>query len=74
MTLSKTGADFYDVEVINGVHIPISMGPTNTDSDGAYKCGNPGSPLPRSNVGECNWDLQPPSNNYIYVSTGGQPC
>lgn len=76
MTLLKNGVDFYDVEVINGVHMPVSLGPTNVvgERDSAYKCGNPGSIHPRTNLGACTWDLKPPSNDYNWVTNGGNKC
>jgi hypothetical protein len=59
MTLLKDGVDFYDVEIINGVSLPISFGPVNagTKSDDAYFCGNPGSKHPRTPLGACNWNF-----------------
>ena len=76
MTLLKDGVDFYDVEVINGVSLPVSFGPVNGDlkSDDQYFCGNPGSKYPRTKVGACTWDLQPPSNDYYQVTAGGNVC
>jgi hypothetical protein len=56
MTLISTGVDFYDVEIINGVHIGVSMEPTNASGSGPYDCGAPGSKHPRhSLIGSCNW-------------------
>ncbi|CDW89125.1 UNKNOWN [Stylonychia lemnae] len=74
MTLVKTGVDFYDVEVINGIHLPVSFGPTNVAGQSAYKCGTPGAKHPNTNVGSCSWDLQPPSNDYNWVTAGGNHC
>jgi hypothetical protein len=64
MTLSATNVDFYDVEIINGVHIGVSMTPVNAAgwSGNPYDCGNPGSKFPRSSMmGACSWDFTPPS-------------
>ena len=76
MTLLKDGVDFYDVEVINGVSLPVSFGPVNGDlkPDDQYFCGNPGSKYPKTKVGACSWDLQPPSNDYYQVTAGGNAC
>jgi len=74
MTLVKTGVDFYDVEVINGIHLPVSFGPTNVPGGTPYKCGTPGAKYPNTKVGSCSWDLQPPSNDYYWVTAGGNHC
>ncbi len=65
-TFAKTFIDFYDIEVINGVHMGVSMGPTNTAGGvNPYQCGNPGSKYPNSNkLGVCDWNLVPPRNEY----------
>ena len=60
MTLAKQFIDFYDVEVINGVHMGVSMGPINAPAQttNPYDCGNPGSRYPRSGkMGSCDWNL-----------------
>jgi len=70
----RNDIDYYDVEIINGVNIPMSMGPTNTAAGGSnepYTCGNPGSKHPVTNVGSCSWEFSPPSNDYIWVTAGG---
>jgi hypothetical protein len=46
MTIAKNNVDFYDIEIINGVHMGVSMQPSNTQSLGAYDCGAPGSRFP----------------------------
>lgn len=75
MTLSKSNVDFYDVEVINGVHIGVSMEPTNTSGSGPYDCGAPGSKHPtNSKFGGCTWQMNPPSNDYQWVTMGGNAC
>ena len=74
ITMVKTGVDFYDVEIINGIHMPVSFGPTNTQGTSPYKCGTPGAKHPNTKVGSCNWDLKPPSNDYYWVTAGGAKC
>jgi hypothetical protein len=75
MTFAKTFIDFYDVEVINGVHMGVSMEPTNVTGSGPYDCGAPGSKYPTSSkFGGCDWKLTPPSNDYNWVSAGGNAC
>ncbi|HSW70035.1 MAG TPA: thaumatin family protein [Gammaproteobacteria bacterium] len=69
--------DFYDVEVINGVNIPVSMGPSKpgSTSSNPYECGNPGAVDPITNVGKCDWNkMTPPSNDFLWVTNEGNPC
>lgn len=77
MTLIKNDHDVYDVEVINGINIPISMEPTNAQpgqGGDAYNCGAPGSKHPTTDAGSCSWNFNPPSNDYIQVTAGGNGC
>ena len=80
-------ADSYDVEVINGFHIPISMTPFYyISSDGAtkipavannYNCGVPGNYFTGGGLsngfGSCDWnEATPPTPaGYYYNITGG---
>ncbi|HSW93637.1 MAG TPA: thaumatin family protein [Gammaproteobacteria bacterium] len=75
-TLSRA-TDFYDVEVINGINIPMSMAPTNPapETGNPYNCGSPGaSSHPFTKTGVCSWDLTPPSDDYVWVRGGGALC
>ena len=45
--MNKTPADSYDVEVINGFHIPISMEPGPYVAANNYSCGTPDELLNR---------------------------
>jgi hypothetical protein len=76
ITMSKLNVDFYDVEVINGVHIGVSMNPINGETtSNPYNCGNPGAKFPKNqSSGSCNWDMKPPSNDYQWVTAGGAHC
>lgn len=76
MTFAVTNVDFYDIEIINGAHIGVSMQPSNTAAGSSpYSCGAPGSNSPTSSeTGACNWDFNPPSNDYQWVTEGGSPC
>jgi hypothetical protein len=45
--LATTGVDFYDVSIISGVAVPVSITPqivdsSNTNPASPYTCGNPG--------------------------------
>jgi hypothetical protein len=74
-TLSKTSIDFYDVEVINGIHMGVSMSPTNVaGGSNPYSCGSPGAKFPKTATGSCDWNMVPPSDEYYWVSAGGSSC
>lgn len=85
--LLKASSDFYDVEVINGMNIPVSMSPNISSiarrslckqglgpCDNPYNCGNPGDTNPPTLVGRCTWDMTPPVNDYKWVAKGGGAC
>lgn len=76
ITMAKQNIDFYDVEIINGVHIGVSMNPTNgAMTTNPYTCGNPGSKYPKSDkAGGCSWKMDPPFNDYQWVTAGGEHC
>lgn len=65
-TLQPSG-DSYDVEVINGFHIPISMQAFYTTNVPAtpdnYTCGTPGNQTAGNGFGGCNWSNAPVSGN-----------
>ena len=78
-TFSLNGLDFYDVEVINGVNIPISITPNLSapeNNTNPYSCGSPGAAAQSSSslLGACSWSFTPPSNDYIWVTSGGSAC
>jgi hypothetical protein len=68
MTLAVNNVDFYDIEIINGINIGVSMTPTNaapSPDTQPYNCGAPGSKYPRSsNMGACSWSFKPPLVEY----------
>lgn len=72
--LANTGVDFYDVSIIAGVAVPVSITPqlvdsTNSNAATPYTCGNPGSPTPlTSTLGSVSWSLSPPSISYQWVT------
>lgn len=74
-TFAKQSPDFYNLTVINGMNIPVSMAamdpPTTADP---YRCGAPGSNVARNQIAACNWTPVPPSNDYIWVKAGGKAC
>ena len=74
-TVVPNGVDFYDVEVINGVNLPVSITPSVSSVESApYFCGAPGLVKPSAGLGGCSWDLKPPSVEYNWVENGGNTC
>ncbi|MDF1678668.1 MAG: thaumatin family protein, partial [Legionellaceae bacterium] len=55
------GTDTYDVEVINGLHVPIKMQPNATANN--YQCGIPGNEIAENGFGACNWSQASPANS-----------
>jgi hypothetical protein len=78
ITMLTTDADSYDVEVINGMSLPISMAPGPYVNQNNFSCGTPGNNQAiAQQFGACNWTTQatPPSYAYYLVSgiTGTAP-
>ncbi|MDR3478352.1 MAG: thaumatin family protein [Gammaproteobacteria bacterium] len=77
ITMLIANADSYDVEVINGMHIPISMAPGPYVQANNFSCSTPGSPNPpvESGFGACTWtgNAVPPTYAYNMVSNLA-PC
>jgi hypothetical protein len=76
-TFVNNKVDTYDVEVINGFHIPIEMKPTGGQgvTVSNYDCGAPGAPTQGNGFGACDWNnAAPPSNDYYWVTDGGATC
>lgn len=74
-TLSKTGMDFYDVEVINGFNLPVAVYPKTTSfTSDPYFCGSPGATQAMTETADCSWRFSPPSLHYNWVEAGGIPC
>lgn len=72
----QNNLDYYDIEVINGINIPLSFGPSGnvkTDPSKPYYCTTPGK-LINSGPGQCTWTLKPPAANYVLVSPSNQTC
>ena len=78
-TLLLNGADTYDVETINGFHLPISITPIysitpaipaptpSTAADG-YNCGIPGNNATLPGItGGCDWTAAAPPSKALYT-------
>ena len=74
-TMNSNGVDTYDVEVINGINLPISVTPdVAANASNPYFCGAPGAPTPSPGLGACSWTFTPPSVEYFWVTSGGKAC
>ncbi|MFN7096879.1 MAG: thaumatin family protein, partial [Gammaproteobacteria bacterium] len=88
-TLSRASADFYDVSIINGANIPVSMRPTSLtpyqttqNGNNGYICGEPGKTTSTSNgPGASAWSFTPPTTppatqfaNVLYNASKTTPC
>lgn len=76
-TLLTNAQDSYDVEVINGFHIPIKMAPNGGRTIANYFCGTPGNETISNGFGACNWDTAvppTPKSSYYWVTSGGLTC
>jgi hypothetical protein len=73
-----TGSDFYDISIINGINVPMSITPygvLSSNEEDAYWCGNPGAKIPLNSLAAPSyWDIQPPSSSYNWVISGGLAC
>lgn len=65
-TLSKDGTDYFDVSIIEGVNLPISMYPMDgtPDPEDRYTCGV---------AGGCTWDFDPGPDLEKYVTLVNDP-
>ncbi len=73
ITMIKNDRDYYDVEVINGFHIPIQVTPVapHVIPGNEYNCGTPGNPTASGGFGSCNWNnasVPAPSYAYYWVT------
>ena len=73
ITMIKNDRDYYDVEVINGFHIPIQVTPIAPHAipSDQYNCGTPGNPTAGAGFGSCNWNnavVPTPSYAYYWVT------
>jgi len=70
----QNNVDTYDIEVINGFHIPIKMSPGSGTPNG-YSCGSPGNLTATNGFGACNWNNAVPiANSFYRVTSGGSSC
>ncbi len=80
-TFAPAGPDYYDVTLINGMNVPVSIAPasvTKQQGTNAYFCQTPGS-LNASSTGlqGCTWTLNPSSTQLPYmalVKSSGTAC
>ena len=60
-TLIEGGVDFYDVSSINGVNVPVSLGPIGESANPAngYSCGAAGGLTAEGGLLGCSWAFNP---------------
>ncbi|MBA3660212.1 MAG: hypothetical protein H0W64_00610 [Gammaproteobacteria bacterium] len=74
-TFGKTSPDFYNTEIINGMNLPVEMAPIlATPNTSPYNCGAASGRTAQNGMGACTWDMNPPSNDYVWVRRGGAAC
>lgn len=74
-TFLLANPDTYDVETINGFHVPISITPDATVQADNYYCGSSASNVAANGFGACDWlTATPPSHYYYWVTKTGTPC
>jgi hypothetical protein len=85
-TFVPGGADYYDISSINGVNVPVAMGPIGGDRDAGnpYTCGTAGSTASQPGLQACSWRFDPSiqlsgathdeSNTLRAVTPGGRAC
>ncbi len=75
ITMNISSADDYDVETINGFHIPIQFAPGPYVTANNYSCGTPGSYTATNGFGACNWETAAvPQDTYFWVETSSTTC
>ena len=85
-TLVSGGSDFYDVSSINGVNVPVAMGPVGGAANAAnpYTCGTAGGVTAAPGLQACSWSFDPAITQngatrneaaiLRAVTPGGAPC
>ncbi len=63
-TLSTSGPDFYDVSIINGINVGVSMAPaagtfSSSGSNNPYYCKTAGSTSAQGQLSACSWTINP---------------
>jgi len=75
-TLPFKGADFYDVTVINGLNLGVSITPdtNNLSPSRPYDCGSAGGAKSTTGTSDCSWSFNPPDVHYNWVIPNGLRC
>lgn len=74
-TINSNGTDVYDVEVINGFNLSMSITPSvSSSANNPYFCGTPGAVTPSPGFSGCSWQYNPPLVEYQWVKNGGSAC
>lgn len=74
---SNDAKDTYDLTLINGITVPMSISPTNAEWDAQkpYDCGSPGLGDSQTKpLGSCSWSFLPPQHeDYRWVAYESNP-
>ncbi|MBA3662038.1 MAG: hypothetical protein H0W64_09930 [Gammaproteobacteria bacterium] len=74
-TVRSNDTDYYDVSVINGINMGVSVTPSiGSKASLPYFCGSPGSGTPSAGLAGCSWKFTPPLVEYNWVAYGGKAC
>lgn len=78
ITMLKSGEDTYDISLIKGYNVAMSMTPSKAQSNtNPYICGAAGGITSHLGLGGCSWNFgegpqgnPPPSNEYVHILPG----
>lgn len=74
-TIQRNTNDSYNINLVNGYNLPISITPTQTATAvNPYFCGSAGAVNPSPGLGSCSWQFAPPIVEYNWVEIGGNAC
>lgn len=69
---SQTGSDFYDISIINGVNVGVSMGPISgtysATAGNAYSCATAGNTSAAGQLSACTWTFTPTVSSTDYTA------
>ena len=72
--VKNAGPDYYDVSIINGINVGVSMTPVsgtyNAEATDPYSCGSPGSTTAANGLSACNWTFD--ASNIPTISPANQ--
>ncbi len=68
-TFDPKNVDFYDISLMHGVNVPMSMTPTGGNKQGdSYSCGGAGSTVSTNNLPKCTYSYNSVVNNVDQIT------